>query len=466
MQAAGFSILVAGAFGGRSGGPGWEERTAAARPLEVDRDELDAAFRSLAPEVRLDLPFSRSVALRSFADLHPDGLVERLPALDLLLEARQSVADPARVRRLLERAGSDPGELELEPGPAEAAPRSLDDAGILDEILTGAPDAPRPRRRASPTGDPAFDRMLHEILESSSDGTDFRAQDRWREAIDAELAARVRAIVRHPSFRGLESSWTALRRLVQQAETGESLRIRILDLGQADLAAQVEAAGKLEGTALFRWVADPPAGAAGPDLLLTDYRLTPEEADAPVLAALCELAERAEVTILAAADGGALRPEEASSAELSRWRELRAGGGARRLGLCAPRLLLRPPYAPDSNPVERFAFDEDARVEDGDSYLWGSGAFALADAVVRALARDGDLSRLEGHLQLENLPIHVYREAGEVRYQGPTEQELSESEARRWIEAGVIPVTAVRGRDSARVLSLRSFAGAALFEGD
>jgi hypothetical protein len=463
MQAAPFSILVAGGFGGRSGGPGWEQRPTAARPLEVDRDDLDAAFRSLAPEVRLDLPFCRSVAPRRFADLHPDGLVERLPALDLLLEARQSVADPARVRRLLARAGSDPGELEPEAGPAEPASRSLDDAGILEDILTGAPDAPRPHRRASPTGDPDFDRMLHEILESSSDGTDFRAQDRWREAIDAELAARVRAIVRHASFRVLEASWTALRRLVQQAETGESLRIQLLDLSQADLATQVEAADKLDGTALFRWVADPPAGSAAPDLLLTDYRLTPEEADAPVLDALCELAERTGVTVLAAADGGALRPEEASPAALSRWRERRSRAGASRVGLCAPRLLLRSPYAPDSNPVERFAFDEGARVEDAASYLWGSGAFAVADAVVRALARDGDLSRLEAHLQLENLPIHVYREAGEVRYQGPTEQELSESEARRWIEAGVIPVTAVRGRDSARVLSLRSFAGPALF---
>ena len=93
----------------------------------------------------------------------------------------------------------------------------------------------------------------------------------------------------------------------------------------------------------------------------------------------------------------------------------------------------------------------------------GSRAAGWGSEVVSALSEYGALGAVERFLALEGLPIHVYRAQGEVHYQGPTEAYLSESRIEAWSGAGIIPVTAVRGQDSARITSLRSLAGTYLF---
>jgi type VI secretion system protein ImpC len=462
-----FVLGVVGSFAG--------SRSAQAPPgdvdfREVDRDDFDRSFGRVVSEIALDLPFCRSVTPKRFEDLQPDGLIERVPALGKLIEARAAVGSPEAMARHLEQAGvdlvPDSAEPTLEPGaadPAEPGP-ALEDGAILDSILDGGASAPRPRRARS-SGDPEFDRLVQEIADASADSTDYAQQDRWRAAIDAELERRMRAILACPAFRALESSWTSLRGLVWKAETGPDLRIRLADLPQSALSAGLEQTRKLEESSLYRAVVDPDSGLPGGEpfgALLTDYTFGTGAGDLALLTHLTELAERARIPILAAlSDPAAVA--EASAESGSAWEELRRRPGARYIGLCAPRLLLRAPYGRDTSPVESFPFEEGAAVERPDSYLWGSSAFGLARAVVSALSEYGALGAVERFLALEGLPIHVYRAQGEVQYQGPTEAYLSESRIEAWSGAGIIPVTAVRGQDSARITSLRSLAGTYLF---
>jgi type VI secretion system protein ImpC len=464
--------FVLGVVGSFAGGRAPEAGPIEAAFREVDRDDLDRVFRQDVSEVALDLPFCRSVFPKRFEDLHPEGLVERIPALGKLIEARGAVGAPEQMMRLLEQAGVDPSLTVRDPEPPahadldtreEPAP-ALDDGSILDSILEGGAPAPRPRR-AFDSGDPELDRLVREIADASADTTDYAQQDRWRSAIDAELGRRMRAILTCPAFRRLESSWISLRSLVMRAETGPELRIRLADLPQSALHAEL--GGKLEDSALYRQVVDPEAGFAGGDTfdaLLTDYSFGTSGEDLGALARLAELAERARIPILAAADPAAI--EAAAGETLDVWEALRRRPGARRIGLCAPRLLVRTPYGRDSSPVDGFDFEEGASVERPESYVWGSSAFGLARAVVQAISEYGALGAIERFLALEGLPIHVYRAQGEVHYQGPTEAHLTEARIEAWTRAGIIPVTAVRGQDSARITSLRSIAGTYLFADD
>jgi type VI secretion system protein ImpC len=229
---------------------------------------------------------------------------------------------------------------------------------------------------------------------------------------------------------------------------------------------KLEAGPKLEDSCLYRAVVDPETGFPGGDAfsaLLTDYAFGTSSTDRAMLRHLADLAERARIPVLAAAsDPDALA--DAGEAAREDWDELRRHPGARRIGLCAPRLLVRAPYGRDTSPVDAFAFEEAARVEAPESYVWGSSAFGLAQAVVKALSEYGALGAVDRFLALEGLPIHVYRADGEVCYQGPTEAHLTERRIEAWTRAGIIPVTAVRGQDSARITSLRSLAGTALFD--
>jgi hypothetical protein len=216
-----FVIGVVGNFSGTCPAASREERSARAHFREVDRDGLDAFFHAVGPCIDVNLPFGRSVALTRFEDLHPDALVHRFPALEVLLAARDAVGDPAAMRDLLERAGVD---LSIAPEAEAAIERERDaalggDASQLLDSMLGAEGAP-PARRAAPSADTAFYAMVAEIAASTGDSTDYARQDRWRAAIDAELSARMRAALHHPAFCAAEATWRSLHALVMDAETG------------------------------------------------------------------------------------------------------------------------------------------------------------------------------------------------------------------------------------------------------
>ena len=94
------------------------------------------------------------------------------------------------------------------------------------------------------------------------------------------------------------------------------------------------------------------------------------------------------------------------------WEALRKLPEASYLGLALPRFLLRLPYGADTDPTERFAFEEmDARPEH-DHYLWGNPALACAYLLAQAFSQDGWDLRPGVVQEIESLPLHVYREAG------------------------------------------------------
>src|SRR6202048_434569 len=51
----------------------------------------------------------------------------------------------------------------------------------------------------------------------------------WIAEIDKKLSSQLNEIMHHPDFQRLEGTWRGLHYLVQQSETGESLKIRVLN---------------------------------------------------------------------------------------------------------------------------------------------------------------------------------------------------------------------------------------------
>lgn len=466
--------LIVGVIGDYSGGgrgPGGAAPIDERRFLEIDRDSFEQVFRRLSPRIELELPFCHSIELESWEHFHPDQLAERVPALSKLLEAREAVGDPPRMRRLIAESGLDPAVAGGADGATEAALdgeplRETTEAELLDAIVEGRPLEGRTRivRRSA---DPEFDRMIAEIVAPSADRTDYEQLDRWRAAIDRELAARTRAVLHHPRFQRLEAAWCSLRDLVRQTETGEALRLRLLDLDRADLLADLDAAGDPASTLLHRRVYEEEKGTPGGEpygLLLVDLAFAGGEDDLRVLEHLAGLAARAELPCLAGLAASLWGGGEIDWAGVEALVErVRALPGARWIGLCCPRLLIRLPYGPDAEPLDRFAFDEAEPAGRLESYLWGNPAFALGRAAVQAFAAFGTVAAAAKFAQLEDLPLHVYRAEGEARTAGPSDRLLTDSEIERLKGLGLIPIAAARGRDLASIGSFRSVTGEPLF---
>jgi type VI secretion system protein ImpC len=478
-----FVLGVIGDFSGRGGASDPGQRLAGKVFFDVDREAFGALLGRLAPQAELQLPYLEALTFGSLEDFDPDRIAERVPALAKLLEARESVGDPERARALVSEAGAelapaaggegDAVSSEEPPEQRDAAPPPTESgAGVLDELLdarsSGTARAAGPSARGR--RDPALDRLIAEIGEAWADRTDYDQQQRLREAIDEVLAARMRAILHHPCFQTVEARWRSLHQLVMRAETGEGLRIRLIDLAAEDLLAELsESGGDVRETLLYRLMVEGEIQTPGGTpfgMLLCDFTVEDREDHLRLLGALAALADLARAPLVAAAGSslsdvsGDVVPEASET-----WTQMRALPGARRVGLCCPRVLLRLPYGPETEPVERFAFDEGVTAEQPRAYLWGSSAWVLAQAGLDAVAAPGSLADLPKFVEVSDLPLHVHQVAGEVRQTGPTERLLTEPQLERLMDQGLIPVAAFRGTDMARILSVRSIAGPSLLAG-
>jgi len=446
----------------------------------VDRDVIDELPGKLGVVVDISTPDAERLAITHFDDLSPDGLAARVPALARLLEAR--AAGPERARKILEEAGFA-AELKwldgaggAEPDGEAPPPPPVTDADsgrdLLDSILED--QTSREKTPGSPQENIA--RWIREVG-ASARSVDSVAEGYLLAVIDGVLGDRVRAVLADPAFRRVEAAWRSLRGLVMSAETGEELGIAVLPAREAEIREDLAAAAEGSGSRLERALDQALDGAlAGspPAALFLDLEFGAGPGDLKALEGLAAVGHRAGCPALAAAlpglagapgaaelaDAGAIEAALSSPA-LEGWRKLRSTPPAGSMGLCLPRVLLRPPYGPRTLSVEAFRFDEESSGEP--KYLWGSSVLLLA-RVLAAAAVEGRLAGPFPVAEISRLPVHIRREDdGEPVIRGPLEVNLNDEALRALRGAGLIPIAALRGRDAALFPCIQSAAGGDLF---
>ena len=204
--------------------------------------------------------------------------------------------------------------------------------------------------------------------------------------------------------------------------------------------------------------------------LVGDYRFRAGPEDIALLAMLGLIAAQAGGPFLAGAapellgcDSAALLADPGqwqplpSGAE-QHWQALRRCAVAPWIGLALPRVLLRLPYGRKTDPVDGIAFEEMPGGRDPDAYLWGNPAFICARRIAAAFAENGWEFSPGDALDVEDLPAHVYEEAGERVMQPGTEALLSERAMNAVLARGVMPVLGHRQRNVVRLARFQALA--------
>src|SRR5947209_7541992 len=73
----------------------------------------------------------------------------------------------------------------------------------------------------------------------------------WIGEIDKKLSSQLNEVMHHPDFQKLESTWRGLHYLVHQSETGEALKIRVLNVKKNELFKDLEKAVEFDQSTLF-----------------------------------------------------------------------------------------------------------------------------------------------------------------------------------------------------------------------
>src|SRR6516162_2412387 len=291
---------------------------------------------------------------------------------------------------------------------AAAATTTTQDDGLLDKILD----------RTKPLNDKERERnkdyvgqFLKQIVQpgqfiSKDDETNIKY---WIAEIDKKLSSQLNEVMHAPEFQQLEATWRGLHYLVHQSETGENLKIRVMNVKKRELFKDLEKAVEFDQSALFKKVYEEEYGQLGGQpygLLVGDYEFGRTAEDVSLLKMISNTAAAAHAPFVAAASSkmfGMDRYTELAnprdmakifeSVEYASWRSFRESEDSRFVALTMPRVLARLPYGDNFKRVSEFNFEEFVDGKDHDKYCWMNAAWAYAARITDAYSQFGWMAR-------------------------------------------------------------------------
>jgi type VI secretion system protein ImpC len=299
--------------------------------------------------------------------------------------------------------------------------------------------------------------------------------------IDKRLTSQVNEVMHHQEVQKLESSWRALKFLVDRVDFRENIRVEMLNVSKEDLLKDFEDSPEVVKSGLYRLVYSNEYGVFGGKpygLLLGNYDFGPGPQDIDLLRKCASVAAMAHAPFIANASPEMFGEQNFlnlpnlkdlkslfEGPQYARWHSFRESEDARYVGLCMPRFLLRLPYGEKTIPVKAFNFNEDV-VGQHDKYLWGHASTAFATRVADSFAKFRWSPNIIGPQSggaVEMLPLHQYEAMGEIQTKVPTEVMLTERREYELSEEGVIGLVFRKDADNAAFFSANSAQKAKFF---
>ena len=296
--------------------------------------------------------------------------------------------------------------------------------------------------------------------------------------IDRKLTEQVNHILHNEEFQQLESAWRGLHHLVNNTETDEMLKIRVMNISKKDLHKTLR---KFKGAAwdqspIFKRLYEEEFGQFGGEpygCLVGDYHFNHSPQDVELLGEMAKVAAACHAPFIAGADPSLMQFESwqelsnprdltkiLNTPEYAQWKSLRESEDAKYIGLTMPRFLGRQPYGAKSDPVEEFAFEEDTAGADSSKFSWVNAAYGMATNINRSFKEYGWCSRIRGVESggtVANLPTHTFpTDDGGVDMKCPTEIAISDRREAELSKNGLMPLIHRKNTDMAAFIGAQS----------
>jgi len=421
--------------------------------LAIDAESFDPVFGALAPSLAIDVddPFSRDdkplrldLVWRDRKSMRPNAIVEQVPVLRALVEARRVVQDVAARKRPVDDARAHLERILPRRGWADA---------LLRGVRTSAPPVEKkPEKKPEPTS--TLDALLDLVDMPSGPASAAPPPQRVTPSADATATQRLDdafqhllgSILRHPEVRRLESAWRGLRLLVEHCDRRAGVSVEVFCAGRAEVT---DTLGRL-------------GGAAGPvDLVVVDQSLEPTAADlerleawaarggellAPILvgghpsmlgvASLLQVAQSTSA-LSRSGDPRAVVTRATASRDETRW-----------IVVALNDPLVRAPHTVSTSRQQDPPFEEDA--DDEGAHVYASASYVVAALCARSHARTGWPTSITGSRAgaLGDLPVRTTRDRG-VEAAIPLQVAPSEGALRDAARAGITVLACAPNTDAA-----------------
>jgi len=296
--------------------------------------------------------------------------------------------------------------------------------------------------------------------------------------LDRKMSEQINLILHHEDYQRLESSWRGLDYLVNNTETDEMLKIRVMNISKKELHKNLK---KYKGVSwdqspIFKQIYEQEYGQLGGEpygSLVGDYYFDHSPPDVELLGQIAQISAASHAPFITAPAPSLLNMESwqelsnprdltkiFGTPEYAGWRSLRESDDSRYLAMAMPRFLARQPYGASTNPVEEFAFEEDIEGTDHSKYGWCNAAYAMATNINSSFKHYGWCSRIRGVESggaVEGLPTHTFpTDDGGVDMKCPTEIAISDRREAELAKNGFMPLIHKKNSDFAAFIGAQS----------
>ncbi len=479
-------------------------------PIPVDKASFERVMAKLGPQFAIEVrdpftpeaePLKIDLRFREWKSLRADGIVEQVPVLRALVEARKivaqikdrklSVEDGRRqLARVLPRAAwadALAGEVAVRPAPAAAERREaaaaavvpppppstvdaldalFDKVGVKDPDVTAEPPPVSPVTPVAAVTEsvsPAFSRLIAEVARGGKSPPPARAAAVVGSALEKTERAFGRIFVEvlhHPEVRRLERAWRGLKLLVDGTDTRLGVEIDVLpaDAGQAEAA--IVALSERGGAESAR---------APVDLFLIDHDVDASAGDAALLAAWARAGADSHAAVVVNGKSEllgvpqiadlpkALRKLSATDDPRPETSRALAGEDATRwLTVAMNGPLVRAAYTPSSSRLREISFSENPK--DLASHVFAGPAVAIGILCAQSYVRTGWPTAIVGPREgaVENLAVHEVDDGGQT-YAIPLEVMVGDDVLKEAARAGIALFGCGANHDAAFLLRAPTF---------
>ena len=432
--------------------------------VEVNPDNFDQVLEGMKPhlafsvenklsedsdagQLKVDLKFS------SLDDFNPENVAKQVKPLKELLDLRTRLSDLR-------------GTLQTNEKLEEALMDAIKDTGKMDKL----------KAEFGTGGDGQM---------TVSRDTEAMINARIAQ-IDHLISIQLNEVMHHPSFQKLEGSWRGLKYMMDQSETSDMLKIKVLNVSKKDLLRDLQRAPEFDQSAMFKKVYEEEFGVFGGApfaALVGDYEFGKHPEDIELLERVSNVAAAAHAPFLTAASNELFNLESYTSldqprdlgkifdtTEYAKWKSFRATEDSRYVGMCLPRILGRLPYGPDTKPVEAFNYQEGVDGTEHNKYLWSNAAYALGARLTNSFAKHhwcAAIRGVEGGGLVDGLSVHNFRtDDGDIAMKCPTEVPITDRREKELADLGFIPLVHCKGTDYAAFFSVQSAQKPKLYDKD
>jgi type VI secretion system protein ImpC len=304
--------------------------------------------------------------------------------------------------------------------------------------------------------------------------------------IDHLLSLQLNEILHHPQFQKLEGTWRGLKYLMNNCESGASIKVRVLNVNKKELLRDIERAPEFDQSALFKKVYEEEYGVFGGapfGALVGDYEFGKHPEDMALLEGVSHVAAQAHAPFVAAASPEMLNLESFTaldaprdlgrifdSTEFAKWKSFRQSEDARYVALALPHVLGRVPYGKDTKPIDEFRYEEGVDGSDHSKYLWMNAAYTVAARMTESFSLYGmcvAMRGVEGGGLVEGLPTHSFKtDEGDVATKCPTETPITDRREKELADLGFLPLVHCKGTDYAAFFSVQSCQKPKVYDSD